>query len=234
MTTAAVAMAAAAGGIVALERKIVAQLMISRPIVVAPLIAAILGDANVGLVLGIPLELTFLGTASFGASTPYHETLAALFAAAMAAPALTGRHGDPAAVLPLAFFLSLPFALIGRSLEAGLERRNVVLVDRAEDILAHGHPGLASRQALLGLAGTALMGIVVTLLGCAAGPLLGLGTTALPAWLDRGLRLSWPLALGVSAALAIRAVRAPRGVLLSGITAAMVFGVWILVDLVSR
>ena len=237
MNGSAVALAAAAGGLLSLERKTIGQLMLSRPIVVAPIVASILGDAGTGFALGVPLELVFLGTSSFGASTPYHETLAALFAAsfAVASPALHlggALHSVP--VLPIAFFLSLPFALLGRWFEAGMERWNVGLVDRAEEILASGHPGLATRQAYFGLLGMFVMGAAVVSLGTLLGSAAGDWDENLPHWLERGLQLAWPLALGTSAALAIRAIKTRRSAWLSGIAAVSVFVVFALTNYFDR
>jgi mannose/fructose/N-acetylgalactosamine-specific phosphotransferase system component IIC len=226
MNAGAVLLASAAGGLLSVERKTIAQLMISRPIVVAPVIAAILGDARTGFAVGVPLELAFLGTTSYGASTPYHESLAASFAASLAATALRAPQADVRLTLPLAFFASLPFALVGRWSEARLERWNVGLVDRAEDILAHGHPGQATRHVLVALLGLFALGASVTLLGALLGPAVGSLEAMLPGWMDRGLQLAWPLALGTSAVLAVRAIQIPHGALLAAIAAVAVFAVW--------
>ena len=51
------ATAALIGGLSAVERKGALQLMLSRPLVLAPVLGWALGDAQGGLVLGIPLEL---------------------------------------------------------------------------------------------------------------------------------------------------------------------------------
>jgi mannose/fructose/N-acetylgalactosamine-specific phosphotransferase system component IIC len=225
-----VALVAAVGGLVSLERKAFAQLMVSRPIVVAPLIAALLGDAMAGFALGIPLELMFLGNSSFGASTPYHETLAALFASALATTAILSGPNDLGILLPVAFFLSLPWALVGRSMEARQERGNVTLVTQAEEFLSSGHPGHATRHVLVGALGTFVLGAVVTALGAGLGPSFGSLARDLPAWLHRGLAFAWPLALGTSAALAIRVIKTPKGGLLAGVSAAAVFLAWALVS----
>src|SRR5207244_1656246 len=69
--------AALIGGLSAIERKGAFQLMLSRPIVLAPLLGWALGDAQGGLVLGIPLELLFLGGVNLGGSLPDNESLLA-------------------------------------------------------------------------------------------------------------------------------------------------------------
>jgi mannose/fructose/N-acetylgalactosamine-specific phosphotransferase system component IIC len=223
VTPATVSLAAAAGGALCLERKTFAQFMLSRPIVVAPIIAAILGDVRTGFTLGIPLELVFLGSASYGASTPMHETFAALFAAALATAAGVTPRGPGDVMLSIAFFSSLPLALVGRRIEAAQERWNVALLDQVEEILSRGKTGRAARHALLSMLGTALLGISVTFLGVIAGLTIGSWPERLPHKLMQGLRYAWPLATGTSAALAIRSIKTPRGALLSAIAAAAVF-----------
>ena len=69
------AVAALIGGLAAIERKGALQLMLSRPIVLAPLLGWALGDPRGGLVLGVPLELIFLGGVNLGGSLPDNETL---------------------------------------------------------------------------------------------------------------------------------------------------------------
>ena len=221
-----VALACLVGGLLTLERKALAQFMLARPIVVAPVVAWVLGDARAGFQLGIPLELFFLGTSSYGASTPNHETLAALFAVALATCAGIGVHPLPAYSLALSFFLALPFAPLGKLIESSLERWNGSLVDRAEEALLENRPGLASRQLLIGLLGTFVMGASVTALGALLGPAVGALEGHLPGFLYRGLGMAWVLAIGLSSGLAIRAIKLARGVVLSGVAATMVFVVY--------
>lgn len=225
MTGAVVAIAAVAGGLLSLERKALAQLMLARPIVVAPIIAALLGDARTGLAVGIPLELLFLGNASYGASTPHHETLAAIFAASLAASA-AGESFPPPYALAIAVFLALPLAPIGKRIEAVLERRAVSLADRADEFVEEGRLAQATRQALVSMLGTFLLGAAVTLLGTLLGPLLGDLERQLPASLLRVFSLSWALFVGTCAALAVRAIQTPGGAMLSGVAAITVFAVF--------
>src|SRR5437899_685097 len=67
--------AALIGGLSAIERKGACQLMLSRPIVLAPLLGWAVGDAQGGLVLGIPLELLSVGGVSLVGRVPRMEAL---------------------------------------------------------------------------------------------------------------------------------------------------------------
>lgn len=228
MTAGQVALAALVGGLLVLERKTFGQFMLSRPIVVAPIIAALLGDARAGLAVGIPLELFFLGTTSYGASTPDHETLTAVFAGALVATAAGAAAAPvpPPYALACSVFIALPLAPLGRLVEAGLERANEVLIGRAEEALARGRTGLATRQALLATAALFVLGAVVTAAGALAGPALGTLEELLPPSLRRGLGLAWALFVGTCGALGLRAIRTPGGAVLSGVAALTVFAVF--------
>src|ERR1700686_427048 len=105
------AVSACIGWIAAVERKGALQLMLSRPLVLSPLLGWALGDAAGGLALGLPLGLLFLGGLNLGGSIPQNETLlsAVLTAALVPAGRLTGRGVDPAlAALGLALLYPLP------------------------------------------------------------------------------------------------------------------------------
>src|SRR2546430_17382016 len=91
------AIAALIGGLSAIERKGALQLMLSRPIVLGPLLGWALGDAQGGLVIGIPLELLFLGGVNLGGALPDNETLlaGAMTTAAVIAGEAAGTGVDP-------------------------------------------------------------------------------------------------------------------------------------------
>src|SRR5215470_18115729 len=107
--------AALIGGLAAVERKGALQLMLSRPIVLSPLLGWALGDAEGGLVLGIPLELIFLGGVNLGGSLPDNETLltAALTSAVIPA-GMIASTGVDAPLAALGLLLLYPLARAGR------------------------------------------------------------------------------------------------------------------------
>jgi PTS system mannose-specific IIC component len=72
------------GGIIGLDRTAVGQIMISQPIVAAPLIGLTLGDATTGLIVGAALELIWLLDMPVGSFVPADSTVAAVFATASA------------------------------------------------------------------------------------------------------------------------------------------------------
>src|SRR5436305_7306634 len=145
------AVAALIGGLSAIERKGALQLMLARPIVLAPVLGWALGDARGGLVLGVPLELLFLGGVNLGGSLPDNESLlaAALTSAVVPAGIAAGTGVDaPLAALGLA--LLYPLAVAGRRLDRASETHNAQFSDRALARAARGGDG-ATRLNLRGL-----------------------------------------------------------------------------------
>src|SRR5256885_1831306 len=126
-------LAAVAGGLAAVERKGALQLMLSRPIVLAPVMGWLLGDAEGGLLLGVPLELLFLGGVNLGGSLPDNESLLAAALTALVVPAgLAARTGVDPPLAALGLALVFPLALVGRRMERASELRNLQLLAVAQ------------------------------------------------------------------------------------------------------
>src|SRR5438876_8556207 len=166
-------LAAVAGGLAAVERKGALQLMLSRPIVLAPVMGWLLGDAEGGLLLGVPLELLFLGGVNLGGSLPDNESLLAGALTSLVVPAGmaagTGVDG-PLAAMGLALLFRL--AMFGRRLERASEFRNGQRRDAAITRAAHGDPAAARvnlRGLLLPFGAAAGIGALAVLVS----PLLG-------------------------------------------------------------
>lgn len=228
MSALQVVLAVAAGAALTVERKSVAQLMLARPLVAATLVAALLGEPEAGLAAGAVLELFFLGATSYGASTPHHDTLAALFAAPLAAAAWAA--GPPVALpgLALSVMLALPMALVGRAVEATQERWNVTLVDRAEEQLAEGRTARAMAQPLWSLLPSALLGAAVTALATLVGPPLVEAVRALDEPPRQALVVAGAALFGLAAALGARTQRAAGSRGLVAVGAAVTVAGWAL------
>lgn len=82
--------------------------MLSRPIVVAPLAGALMGDLQTGLIVGASLEAIFMGVVNIGISSTAEPSLAAGLATAFSIK----MGGNVEAVIPLVF----PLAVLGLQL----------------------------------------------------------------------------------------------------------------------
>lgn len=82
--------------------------MLSRPIVVAPLAGALMGDLQTGLIVGASLEAIFMGVVNIGISSTAEPSLAAGLATAFAIK----MGGNVDAIIPIVF----PLAVLGLQL----------------------------------------------------------------------------------------------------------------------
>jgi mannose/fructose/N-acetylgalactosamine-specific phosphotransferase system component IIC len=116
------------GALLWLDRVFVFQSMISRPIILSPILGLIMGNVTIGLMIGASLELLWLNAPPVGAYLPNDES----FCAAAAAPTavLASAHMSDAAAAGFALAASLPFAVVGRTLDTHIRTLNQDLINR--------------------------------------------------------------------------------------------------------
>jgi|GEM_PF-281516 len=228
------ALAALFGGAAAIERKGALQLMLSRPIVLAPLLGWALGDVQGGLVMGVPLELLFLGGVNLGGSLPDNETLLAGAVTSMVVPAglATGLGVEPV-LAALGLALLAPLAIAGRKLEQLSERRNGELAALALERVRAGDASALTLN-LRGLLLPFLSAAGICAACVAVSPLLSLVRLRCPGRLALGLEGGWHVLWALAAATAIRAIRDPRAKALSALGALAVAATAVAFALVSR
>jgi len=149
-------------GLAAIERKGFLQAMLSRPIVLGPLVGWALGDPAGGLLLGVPLELLWLGAVNLGAAVPVHEALGT--AGVVGGAVLSAkRMGVPLTleIATLAILVAVPVAFLGRLGEKGVEVFNERIASRAELELSGHHLRAATRCNLYGLGASFLLSAVL-------------------------------------------------------------------------
>ena len=203
--------------IAGMDRTAALQIMISRPIVAAPLTGWLLGEPLVGLQIGALLELLWLGRLPVGAAIPPDDTQVAV-----AATLLTVSMGEALALsgLPLLLLCTLvamPLGKVGQLAERLARNANGRLLARAQVALDTGNLAAAERSHLRGLAHFALASlgsfVVIVLLGTVAlhalAPLL-----ADPVTTAAGrLRLTFPL---VGVAIILGSLNVSRARMLYG------------------
>jgi PTS system mannose-specific IIC component len=199
-------------GLAAVERKGFLQAMLSRPVVLAPLVGLALGDLPGGLLLGPPLELLWLGAVNLGASLPPNEALgtAAIAGGAVLAGRSLGTGVSPA-VAVLAVAAAGALAAVGRATDRAVEEWNVRLAARAEALLDRGSPAAAVRENLVGLLPP--FAISALLAPAAAAVVAWAIPAVLRAWPDAAPPAAWGWAalLGLAAAAGARSFRSARG-----------------------
>lgn len=139
-----------------LDRTAALQLMISRPIVAAPLTGWLLGEPLAGLQVGALLELLWLGRLPVGAAIPPDDTQVAI-----AGTVLTITMGERLGMEGLPFLLlcilvTLPLGKIGQAFDQLARSRNGRLLIEAEGALEAGDWPRIERCHLRGLVHFAL------------------------------------------------------------------------------
>jgi mannose/fructose/N-acetylgalactosamine-specific phosphotransferase system component IIC len=111
------------GAFLCLDR-VCLQLMISRPIVTAPIIGLILGDVKTGLIIGAFLELFWIDRPPLGNYIPPNDSLMAVFITS--ATILAGdRLGDVSrSLIALSFLLFLPLSYLTQKIDGYIAASN--------------------------------------------------------------------------------------------------------------
>jgi PTS system mannose-specific IIC component len=144
------------GTVVGLDLVSVPQIMIARPIVAGAVAGGILGDARIGLLIGILFELFQYDVLPVGAAR-YPEYGPATVAAVAAAHAITGVLGFGVGAL-----VGLVTGLVG-GVSLQLSRRlNTRAVQRAADGLDRGDVALLTRVHVVGIGRDAVRAALVT------------------------------------------------------------------------
>lgn len=163
MPAAEVCIGALAAVLVGLDRTAALQLMISRPLVAAPLTGWLLGDPLAGLFIGALVELLWLGRLPVGAAIPPDDTQVAIGASVLT---LTLGPQLQLSEFPLALLCTLvaiPLGKIGQLFDRLARQRNGRLQLCAEAAVPTGNFAQISHQHLLGLGHFALASLATYL-----------------------------------------------------------------------
>ena len=179
----------------------VGQTMVSRPLVLGPLLGLLFGVPRIGLALGLCLEFLSLDDVPVGDRLPLNATVAAAAALLLTC---SPRPLHPALALPL----GLAAGWAHQCLEAVLRRRRRALCGAAERSISDG--GTPSWGRLLGRAlaeqAAATFAVLLACV-CAAGPALSGLWPRLPQSLLAGLDLGWKLAPWLGLGVVLHALR---------------------------
>jgi PTS system mannose-specific IIC component len=229
---------AVVAGLAAIERKGFLQAMLSRPVALGAIVGAVLGDTGTGLLVGIPLELLWLGAVNMGAALPIHEALGASAAAGGAVLGLRTLAPGGAtpvqvvAVAVLAVAVAIPIAWIGRWTDAWIEEWNEHLYVLAERDLARGDARPAVRVNLYGVAFPFAIAFVLAPAGAAVAAFVASRVVAAAPSAAVPLAGAWLAFCGLACASGARSMRsrkAPAG-FAAGLGAALVLTLaWIAV-----
>lgn len=134
-----------------LDRTAVLQVMISRPIVAAPLVSWLLGDPLTGLQIGMLVELLWLARLPVGAAIPPDDTQVAIASSVLAIGLGKFLNAPGTELLLLCLLVAIPLGKVGQFFDRFSRQYNIRLHSQAETCLAKGNLVLAELQHLRGL-----------------------------------------------------------------------------------
>jgi len=146
---------AGVGALLSLDRTAWGQLMVSRPIVIAPIIGLTCGNATVGLMVGALIELLWINELPVGAAIPSDDTLFAAVASGVITTIVTSRNiSNPVSIGSLTFLVfatMIPLASQGRKIDIMARKYNEKILTEIETRLLVGNPDQAVSLHLKGL-----------------------------------------------------------------------------------
>jgi mannose/fructose/N-acetylgalactosamine-specific phosphotransferase system component IIC len=140
-----------AGGLLCLDR-IFVQIMISRPIIIAPVIGLILGNPYAGLIIGAILELFWSDRIPVGIYIPPNDSIAAVLAVSMAIFAGQAAGGVKPDLIALSVLIAIPFGFLAQKADVKIIESNNILSDQALDDAKRLDIRSIERKTYLGLA----------------------------------------------------------------------------------
>jgi len=157
--------------------------LLSRPLILGPLVGLVLGDVTQGVMIGATLELIFMGNIKVGAAIPPDIITGGVLGTAFAIMS----HKGPAIALALA----VPISILSEMVISGLFVFRAVFNKKFNQYADDGdYKGIQRLHILSGLLKPLLMGIIIFVA-------LELGSTAIksfldliPAWVQSGLQVA--------------------------------------------
>jgi mannose PTS system EIIC component len=139
------------GGICGMDR-VFMQIQVSRPIVCAPLIGFILGDAYTGLFVGALLELFWIERLPMGTCVPPNDFFVAILVAASSIMAGEKLGHMQQEIVALSFLLFIPFGYLGQRMDSFIFTSNDALYEGALLDAGRAAIGGICRKHMTGLA----------------------------------------------------------------------------------
>lgn len=213
-----------AGALIGLDRTAAGQFMISQPIVAAPLIGWMTGDAAAGLIIGAVLELLWVLDMPVGTFVPADTTIAAVSATAAATLATRGDVSVP--VLGFCVLLSVGAGPLTMQADRVIRKWNAALPETGFARAGRDAGQRISRAHLAGLALFFLKSFAVYLVLLPAGYAAVTLFSATPEPVHRSMELFLRLMpfLGAGLAASRLSIRIADPFLLAGFATGALFG----------
>jgi len=138
------------GSLLCLDRVFI-QALISRPVVIAPLIGLFLNNVYAGLIIGALIELIWIDRLPMGTYVPPNDSLAAVVATSIALVSGSKGGGASPELIALAILLAIPCGLIAKYMDILIIKTNDALSDKALQDAQENNIKAIERKNYLGL-----------------------------------------------------------------------------------
>lgn len=201
-----VMIASIVGGFLCLDR-VFLLLMLSRPIVAAPITGFILGDPYTGLIAGAFTELLWIDRLPIGMYLPPNDTIVSILIAASSIEAGLILGTLPYGLISLSVVFFLPFGRIAQKMDLWIAKGNGKIADSIMQKAINGESYSLSFNHLFPLLKTWALSSGLIMVSLLAGiPLLAFLFPSLPLWTLRGLELFYAMIPLIGTAIALNSV----------------------------
>jgi len=118
------------GGLICLDRVFI-QAMISRPVVIAPLIGLLLHNPYAGLVIGAFVELIWIDRIPIGTYIPPNDSITAVVATSTAVIAGQKLGSISPELIAFSILISIPCGILAKQMDILIIKSNDILSDQA-------------------------------------------------------------------------------------------------------
>jgi len=195
------------GGFICLDRSCL-QLMVSRPIVIAPLTGLFLGDIVTGLTIGAFTELLWLDKPQIGIYVPPNDSLiaVAMVSSLLLSGATVNEHRQEATVF--AFLALMPLGLLTKIIDSALIEANEKLSATALDAGRAGDMDKIKQAHFRAIGRSLLVNIVFLIVAITAGlTIIRFLFPLLPDQTINALKLMYHLIPAVLIAVALNTIK---------------------------
>jgi len=160
------------GGMVAVDTASGRQVMISQPVVACPIIGLIFGEPQLGLLLGILLELPWLINIPMGGVHGSAGNLGAVVATALAIFLKKKDMNTENIIVIISIMYSLAISRVGSNLVEYMRKANLTLIHLADDAANQADFKRITRLNMIGLFYSFILGLGLVFVGYSLGILI--------------------------------------------------------------
>lgn len=138
------------GGLLCLDR-IFIQAMVSRPIIIAPIIGLLLNNPYAGLIIGAMIEMFWIDRIPIGIYVPPNDSLVAVLATSVAILAGQKLGSVSPELIAFSILLFIPFGILAKQIDILIIKSNDLLSDQALEDAKKSNIRAIEQKTYLGL-----------------------------------------------------------------------------------